>query len=202
MKLASLKGGRDGRLAVVSHDLTRAVLARDIAPTLQAALDDWDETAPRLMRHSMTLLNAGRRRGRLFLRCRGLRQPPAARLSMGGRLGLCHPCRTGAQGARRRDAAKLLDRSADVSGRLGQFSRPDRSDHRRRRKLGHRLRRRSRGDHRRRADGALRSDAAAAHQAGDAGQRCQPAQSDPGASWPRASASSSPSPPAPFRPWR
>ena len=48
MKLASLKGGRDGRLAVVSRDLSRAVLAGAIAPTLQAALDDWGKTAPRL----------------------------------------------------------------------------------------------------------------------------------------------------------
>lgn len=48
MKLASLKGGRDGRLAVVSRDLTRAVLAADIAPTLQAALDDWAHTAWKL----------------------------------------------------------------------------------------------------------------------------------------------------------
>ena len=48
MKLASLKGGRDGRLAVVSSDLTRAVSAETIAPNLQAALDDWDRTAPRL----------------------------------------------------------------------------------------------------------------------------------------------------------
>jgi len=48
MKLASLKGGRDGRLAVVSRDLTRAVLAQQIAPSLQAALDNWDQLAPRL----------------------------------------------------------------------------------------------------------------------------------------------------------
>ncbi len=48
MKLASLKGGRDGRLAVVSRDLTRAAIAEDIVPTLQAALDNWAETAPRL----------------------------------------------------------------------------------------------------------------------------------------------------------
>ena len=41
MKLASLTGGRDGRLAVVSRDLSRAAFATDIAPTLQAALDDW-----------------------------------------------------------------------------------------------------------------------------------------------------------------
>ncbi|GLI91881.1 fumarylacetoacetate hydrolase family protein [Methylocystis echinoides] len=48
MKLASLKGGRDGRLVVVSRDLTRAALAGEIAPTLQAALDNWAETAPLL----------------------------------------------------------------------------------------------------------------------------------------------------------
>ena len=48
MKLASLKGGRDGRLIVVSRDLTRAADAGGIAPTLQAALDDWDHAAPKL----------------------------------------------------------------------------------------------------------------------------------------------------------
>ncbi|AKS42695.1 fumarylacetoacetate hydrolase family protein [Wenzhouxiangella marina] len=49
MKLATLKeGGRDGTLIVVSRDLSRAVKATDIAPTLQAALDDWSNTAPRL----------------------------------------------------------------------------------------------------------------------------------------------------------
>ncbi|MEO5812278.1 MAG: fumarylacetoacetate hydrolase family protein [Rhodanobacter sp.] len=49
MKLGSLKaGGRDGTLVVVSRDLTRAVPAGAIAPTLQAALDDWSNTAPRL----------------------------------------------------------------------------------------------------------------------------------------------------------
>ncbi len=41
MKLASLKGGRDGRLVVVSRDLAHAVEVPGIAPTLQAALDDW-----------------------------------------------------------------------------------------------------------------------------------------------------------------
>jgi fumarylacetoacetate (FAA) hydrolase len=48
MKLASLKHGRDGRLVVVSRDLTRCLPVSDIAPTLQAALDDWDVVAPRL----------------------------------------------------------------------------------------------------------------------------------------------------------
>ncbi len=48
MKLASLKSGRDGRLIVVSNDLAWYADARYIAPTLQAALDDWNEIAPRL----------------------------------------------------------------------------------------------------------------------------------------------------------
>jgi len=41
MKLASLKSGRDGALVLVSRDLSWAIPADDIAPTLQAALDDW-----------------------------------------------------------------------------------------------------------------------------------------------------------------
>ena len=49
MKLATLRdGSRDGRLVVVSRDLTRCSDARHIAPTLQAALDDWATAAPQL----------------------------------------------------------------------------------------------------------------------------------------------------------
>jgi fumarylacetoacetate (FAA) hydrolase len=49
MKLATLKdGSRDGRLAVVSTDLTRCLPATGIAPNLQAALDDWANIAPKL----------------------------------------------------------------------------------------------------------------------------------------------------------
>jgi fumarylacetoacetate (FAA) hydrolase len=48
MKLASLKSGRDGRLVVVSRDLTRAVSAESIAPTLQAAMDRWETCEPQL----------------------------------------------------------------------------------------------------------------------------------------------------------
>jgi fumarylacetoacetate (FAA) hydrolase len=48
MKLASLPGGRDGRLAVVSRDLARAALAPGIAGTLQGALDDWARKRPAL----------------------------------------------------------------------------------------------------------------------------------------------------------
>ncbi len=48
MKLASLKSGRDGKLVVVSRDLRRALAADGVAPTLQAALDDWTNAAPGL----------------------------------------------------------------------------------------------------------------------------------------------------------
>ena len=49
MKLASLKtGGRDGSLIVVSRNLRHFVSAADIAPTLQFALDNWQQAAPRL----------------------------------------------------------------------------------------------------------------------------------------------------------
>jgi fumarylacetoacetate (FAA) hydrolase len=49
MKLASLKtGGRDGSLIVVDQNLEHYVSAVDIAATLQVALDDWQQAAPRL----------------------------------------------------------------------------------------------------------------------------------------------------------
>jgi fumarylacetoacetate (FAA) hydrolase len=48
MKLGSLKGGRDGRLVVVSGDLAWCADATHIAPTLQAALDDWERLGPQL----------------------------------------------------------------------------------------------------------------------------------------------------------
>ena len=48
MKLGSLKGGRDGRLVVVSDDLAWCAPADHLAPTLQAALDDWAKAEPLL----------------------------------------------------------------------------------------------------------------------------------------------------------
>ena len=58
MKLASLKGGRDGRLVVVSRDLARCIDASAVAPTLQAALDDWEGCEPGLAALA-TEVNAG-----------------------------------------------------------------------------------------------------------------------------------------------
>ncbi|WP_434052825.1 MAG: fumarylacetoacetate hydrolase family protein [Roseibium sp.] len=49
MKLATLNdGSRDGKLVVVNERLTYCTDASHIAPTLQAALDDWDAIAPKL----------------------------------------------------------------------------------------------------------------------------------------------------------
>ncbi len=46
MKLATVKDGtRDGRLVVVSRDLSTCIAVPDIAPTLQSALDRWDAVA-------------------------------------------------------------------------------------------------------------------------------------------------------------
>jgi fumarylacetoacetate (FAA) hydrolase len=62
MKLATLKDGtRDGQLAVVARDLKTAHIADGIAPTLQAALDDWSFIAPQLTALYEDL-NAGRAR--------------------------------------------------------------------------------------------------------------------------------------------
>ena len=70
MKLASLKGGRDGRLVVVSTDLQRYLPVADVAAkapptvggglpaTLQAALDDWQTARPALEELSARV-NAG-----------------------------------------------------------------------------------------------------------------------------------------------
>ena len=59
MKLATLKtSGRDGSLLVVARDLSRWASGAAIAPTLQAALDDWSAVEPKL-RALATALEAG-----------------------------------------------------------------------------------------------------------------------------------------------
>ena len=59
MKLASLKSGRDGALVVVSSDLAWYAPAEGIAPTLQAALDDWDRCEPMLRALALSLETGG-----------------------------------------------------------------------------------------------------------------------------------------------
>jgi fumarylacetoacetate (FAA) hydrolase len=49
LKLATLKdGSREGRLVVVSRDLTRAIDAKPAAPTMQIAIEQWQTAQPRL----------------------------------------------------------------------------------------------------------------------------------------------------------
>ena len=56
MKLATLRNGtRDGRLVVVSRDLTRYTDASFLVPTVQAALDNWERIAPHLTALSESL---------------------------------------------------------------------------------------------------------------------------------------------------
>ena len=68
MKLASLKHGRDGRLVVVSNDLNWFTDAFLIAPTLQAALDDWDRCEPLLRALAESLEHEAVPRGRFHER--------------------------------------------------------------------------------------------------------------------------------------
>jgi fumarylacetoacetate (FAA) hydrolase len=66
MKLGTLAdGGRDGRLTVVRSDLSAYAEAGPIAPTLQAALDRWDETEPKL-RDLARRLESGAEKGKPF----------------------------------------------------------------------------------------------------------------------------------------
>lgn len=68
MKLASLKHGRDGRLVLVSDDLAWFTDAFLIAPTLQAALDNWDRVEPDLLALAESLEHGGVPRGRFHER--------------------------------------------------------------------------------------------------------------------------------------
>jgi fumarylacetoacetate (FAA) hydrolase len=68
VKLASLKSGRDGRLVVVSNDLAWFTDAFLIAPTLQAALDDWERCEPALRALAESLEHDAVPRGRFHER--------------------------------------------------------------------------------------------------------------------------------------
>lgn len=58
MKLATIRNGkRDGSLVLVSRDLSRCAPADAVAATLQAALDGWRDSAPRLMEIADALEN-------------------------------------------------------------------------------------------------------------------------------------------------
>ena len=59
MKLGTVKdGSRDGKLAVVSEDLSQAVTVDSIAHTMQEALDNWPQCEELLQKYNE--LNAGK----------------------------------------------------------------------------------------------------------------------------------------------
>jgi fumarylacetoacetate (FAA) hydrolase len=91
VKLGSLKSGsRDGQLIVVSRDLASAVSAAEIAPTLQAALDDWDRSRGGLQRLYEDL-EAGRATEAFPLRVADLAAPlPRAYQFLDGSAYLAH----------------------------------------------------------------------------------------------------------------
>ncbi len=65
MKLASLKHGRDGKLVVVSKDLSKYVLATNVAATMQQALDNWADCEAAL-KHIYDDLQSGKISGHDF----------------------------------------------------------------------------------------------------------------------------------------
>ena len=185
MKLATLKtGGRDGTLVVVSRDLVTCQAVPKIAPTLQAALDDWDKAAPQLCK-VYERLNAGTAdKAESFIEEECHSPLPRAYQWCDGSAYLNHVELVRKARNARRCRPQLLYRSADVPGRIGDsFAGAGartiavRSDE----CAWHRLRGRGRGHHRRRADGRhsrpqpRRAMSSLVH----AGQRRLAAQLDP-----------------------
>lgn len=66
MKLATLKGGRDGQLVIVNSTLTKMTSAQGIASTMQYALDNWDSVSEQL-EHRFAQLENGEIEGEAFL---------------------------------------------------------------------------------------------------------------------------------------
>ena len=78
MKLATLKSDKpDGELVVVTRDLGRMARVGDIAPNLQAALDDWARARPRL-EERFRQLDSGEQPGEPFDRARAHSPLPRA----------------------------------------------------------------------------------------------------------------------------
>lgn len=90
MKLASQKTARDGSLIVVSRDTKTAADASNIAQTMQAALDDWDQVEPQLQQLYEDL-NEGTADAAFTLDFNGLSAPlPRAYQYLDGACYICH----------------------------------------------------------------------------------------------------------------
>ena len=116
MKLATLRDGtRDGRLVVVSRDLARCMSVPGVATSLQQALDDWRPCAVEL-REVFDLLNDGSVAGEPFDEAACLSPLPRAYQWADGSAYVNHVELV--RKARGAEMPQLLDRPADVSGRL------------------------------------------------------------------------------------
>jgi hypothetical protein len=144
MRLATLRDGtRDGALIVVGPDGDRFLRPDDVAPTLQAALDEW--TARR--RSSRSWRAAGCRPRQEARRAAGPWRSSGRRcraLRMDRRLGVPDPRAARARRARRHAARDTRDRSARLPGRLGRPARAARRHPAARSRLGPGLRERGR----------------------------------------------------------
>jgi len=90
MKLATLKTtDRDGSLAVVNRELTKATTVPDIALTLQEALDNWNRIEPELQRVYQAL-NTGNCESSPFDACRTAAPLPRAYQWLDGSAYLSH----------------------------------------------------------------------------------------------------------------
>lgn len=74
MKLASLRHGRDGRLCVVSRDLTKMLPLDQLMPTMQMALDSWSTSQPKLQA-AYDALNKGEASGAIAFASEKLASP-------------------------------------------------------------------------------------------------------------------------------
>jgi hypothetical protein len=176
MKLASLKHGRDGRLIVVSRNLKTCADASAVAPTLQAALDDWNAAEPRLTELS-DALEAGRIAHLPFDEHKCAAPLPRSFGWADGSAYVNHVALVRRARGAELPASFWTDPLMYRGGSDG-FLRPARSDPDRRHRLGRRSRSRGRGHRRRRAAGrnacAMRAADPPAHDL----ERRQPAQSD------------------------
>jgi fumarylacetoacetate (FAA) hydrolase len=98
------EGGRDGRLVVVSHDLAWCADRAHIAPTLQAALDDWARVPPQLELLATDLAHEAIPMMRFHERHA---LAPLPRAYQWATAPLCEPLSSSSAGARRRDAGSF-----------------------------------------------------------------------------------------------
>ena len=179
MKLASLTGGRDGRLAVVSRDLSRAAFAHGHRADAAGRARRLGGTRNRRSRRSRRNSRPAARRASPSTPDDALAPLPRAYHWVDGSAYVNHvELVRKARGAD--DAGVVLDRPARLPGRLGRFPAADGRCAVRQRGLGHRPRGRDRGRHRRRADGHECGRRARAHPARHARERLVAAEPDPG----------------------